>query len=391
MSTKSSDLGEEFWLPEEFLDDDFFSEEEKAAVAARRESDEEDSLAGLSRRLAGLLGDDGGRKPPAKAEMTVGSPQSTLCGLPKSGQESPNGVASKGTSPPSSPLEQKPADPWELLYEAAGQVARMRAVSNSIPVPTNAYGFNGHVGFATPARKPSPPPVAPPAAKVPAGGYYHHPLAHLVSQRQLQAAQFHLLKQQQLLRLQRERQLAAAWGARQGAGAKAGGCGSGDDAPLCLNPAAWPPLQKPQQQQHQAPAPPTAAMRAVFLAPPGAQRERNGTGVFLPRPAGAPVEPKRKTGCSTVLVPARVVQALNLNLDDLGAQPRYPGGFVLDHAGATPCWRARSGALRRPWPRRHSAIPLEFIRPPEQTKGANKPMIPATPFFCSSLESIPNN
>jgi hypothetical protein len=36
-------------------------------------------------------------------------------------------------------------------------------------------------------------------------------------------------------------------------------------------------------------------------------------------------------GCSTVLVPARVVQALNLNLDDLGAQPRYPGGFVLDH------------------------------------------------------------
>jgi hypothetical protein len=25
------------------------------------------------------------------------------------------------------------------------------------------------------------------------------------------------------------------------------------------------------------------------------------------------------------------VQALNLNLDDLGAQPCYPGGFVLDH------------------------------------------------------------
>jgi len=55
-TTECSDLGEEFWLPEEFLDDDFFSEEEKAAVAARSESDEEDSLAGLSRRLAGLLG-----------------------------------------------------------------------------------------------------------------------------------------------------------------------------------------------------------------------------------------------------------------------------------------------------------------------------------------------
>ncbi|KAG0518335.1 hypothetical protein BDA96_09G167100 [Sorghum bicolor] len=333
-TTECSDLGEEFWLPEEFLDDDFFSEEEKAAVAARSESDEEDSLAGLSRRLAGLLGDDGERKPPtaAKAELTVGSPQSTLCGLPKSGQESPNGVASKGTSPPSSPLEQKPADPWDLLYEAAGQVARMRA-TNSIPVPANnAYGF-GQSGFAPPARKPSPPPIAPPSAKVPAAGgqVHYHPFAHLVSQRQMQAAQFHLLKQQQLLKLQRERQqlaAAAAWSARQGACAKAVG---GGDAPLGLNPAAWPPLQKPPQQQHQAPVAPASGMRAVFLTPPGAKRERNGTGVFLPRPAGAPAEPKRKTGCSTVLVPARVVQALNLNLEDLGAQPRYPGGFVLDH------------------------------------------------------------
>ncbi|KAG2627122.1 translation initiation factor IF-2-like [Panicum virgatum] len=331
MSTECSDLGEEFWLPEEFLDDDFFSEEEKAAVAARSESDEEDILAGLSRRLAGLLGDDAERKAPAKEEVTVGSPQSTLCGLPKSGQESPNGGASKGTSPPSSPLEQRPADPWELLYEAAGQVARMRSVTNRIPVPTNAYGFSGHGGFAPPARKPSPPPVAPPAAKATAGGYYH-PFAHLVSQRQMQAAQFHLLKQQQLLKLQRELHLAAAaaWSARQGAGAKPVGCGGGD-APPGLNPAAWPPLQKPPTQ-HQAPSPRAAAgMRAVFLTPPGAKRERNGTGVFLPRPAGAPAEPKRKTGCSTVLVPARVVQALNLNLDDLGAQPRYPGGFVLDH------------------------------------------------------------
>jgi len=112
--------------------------------------------------------------------------------------------------------------------------------------------------------------------------------------------QFHLLKQQQLLKLQRERQqlaAAAAWSARQGACAKAVG---GGDAPLGLNPAAWPPLQKPPQQQHQAPVAPASGMRAVFLTPPGAKRERNGTGVFLPRPAGAPAEPKRKTGASLV-------------------------------------------------------------------------------------------
>ncbi|TVT96675.1 hypothetical protein EJB05_58118 [Eragrostis curvula] len=249
MATEWSDSGEEFSLPDEFLDDDFFSEEEKAAVAARSESDEEDSLASLSRRLAGILGDTGDRKRTDKEEVTVGSPQSTLCGLPKSGQETPNDGASKGNSPPSSPLEQRPADPWELLYEAAGQVARMRAGS-SVPVPSNAYGFTGHAGaaFSSPARKPSPPPpvAPPPAVKAPAGGYYH-PFAHIVTQRQMQAAQVR---------------------------------------------------------------------------------------------------------CSTVLVPARVVQALNLNLDDLGAQPCYPGGFVLDHDALI----SRSNAMLASQKRRAAAV-----------------------------------
>lgn len=79
-----SDSSEEFSLPDEFLDDDFFSEEEKAAVAARSESDEEDSLAGLSRRLASILGDNAGER---KAAEKVGSmvllfiPVFPFCGL----------------------------------------------------------------------------------------------------------------------------------------------------------------------------------------------------------------------------------------------------------------------------------------------------------------------
>ncbi|KAJ8458278.1 hypothetical protein OPV22_031204 [Ensete ventricosum] len=46
-------------------------------------------------------------------------------------------------------------------------------------------------------------------------------------------------------------------------------------------------------------------------------------------------------GCSTVLVPDRVVQALNLNLEELAAQPRFPGGFVLSHDALM----GRSGAV----------------------------------------------
>ncbi|GJM92556.1 hypothetical protein PR202_ga09036 [Eleusine coracana subsp. coracana] len=180
---------EELWLPDEFLDDDFFSQEEKAAVAAKSESDEEDGLGGLSRRLAGLVsGDrDGDDVPaPGKDDVMASSPQSTLCGLPASGEDSPNGVASQVSSPPSSPLEQPPADPWDLLYEAAGQVAHLR--TSAIPVPAK-------------------------------------------------------------------------------------------------NAAAAP--------------------------------------------------------CSSVLLPARVVQALNLNVEDLGARPAYPGGFVLDHDALV----SRSNAL----------------------------------------------
>ncbi|RLN04120.1 uncharacterized protein C2845_PM13G13420 [Panicum miliaceum] len=203
--------GAEFWLPDEFLDDDFFSEEEKAAVAARSESDEEEGLGGLPRRVAGLLvgnGKGAGHdSSPAKAEVMAGSPQSILCGLAASGEESPNGGASQVSSPPSSPLEQQPADPWDVLHQAAGQVARLR--SDSIPVPKNAAAHHGHA-VVPPAKQPTAP----------------------------------------------------------------------------------------------APAPKAAA-------------------------------------CSTVLLPARVVQALNLNVEDLGARPIYPGGFALDHDALV----SRSNAL----------------------------------------------
>ena len=111
--------------------------------------------------------------------MLAGSPQSTLCGLSASGDYSPNGVASQVSSPPSSPLEKEPADPLDLLYEAAGQVARLR--TNSISVPKNAPAYDGH-SFVQPVKT-SPPTPAPKAA-----GAYQYPSDHLATQRRIQTA-----------------------------------------------------------------------------------------------------------------------------------------------------------------------------------------------------------
>ncbi|KAG2312108.1 hypothetical protein Bca4012_026639 [Brassica carinata] len=55
-------------------------------------------------------------------------------------------------------------------------------------------------------------------------------------------------------------------------------------------------------------------MQAFFLVSPG--RTTSGTGVFLP--ATASHQPTNKPACSPVLLPARVVQALNLNVHDNG-------------------------------------------------------------------------
>lgn len=76
-------------------------------------------------------------------------------------------------------------------------------------------------------------------------------------------------------------------------------------------------------------------MQAVFL---GGSGSRSGTGVFLPR-AGTVVAPSESTkkkgkGCSTVLIPARVVQALQLHFDKTA--PKVVGvpplrDIVLNH------------------------------------------------------------
>ncbi|KAJ7942531.1 Phosphoglycerate mutase [Quillaja saponaria] len=89
--------------------------------------------------------------------------------------------------------------------------------------------------------------------------------------------------------------------------------------------AAEPPLlhSKPSSRPYQRPkhnnnwASGGHGMRAVFL---DSSQKSGGTGVFLPQTAATHFKPSKKPACAPVLLPARVVQALNLNVHALGLQ-----------------------------------------------------------------------
>ncbi|KAK4756739.1 hypothetical protein SAY87_006866 [Trapa incisa] len=73
-------------------------------------------------------------------------------------------------------------------------------------------------------------------------------------------------------------------------------------------------------------------LRALLNGSGTVKRERAGTGVFLPRRYGNPApESRKRSGFSTVLVPPKVVQALNLNLDDVNArrQPHLASDYGI--------------------------------------------------------------
>ncbi|PWA39307.1 hypothetical protein CTI12_AA573160 [Artemisia annua] len=60
-----------------------------------------------------------------------------------------------------------------------------------------------------------------------------------------------------------------------------------------------------------------SGMRAIFLNGSGTRNVTSGTGVFLPRsPTDATDHSRKKLGCSTVLVPTRVLQALEQHFNN---------------------------------------------------------------------------
>lgn len=351
----------EFWLPPQFLADNESDSKDLAFVSdmsssqfpfeftsdlnfpvvgsSETESDEEDLMAGLTLQIARSTLDDRFKATTDSAFASEngkprgtlsGSPQSTLCALASAcGCESRGSLneAHSGVSSPPPPLSPPSTSTWDLLNAAADQVANMRKMSRNNSIEEEYKFFHGRPGglLNTP-RKPS---FVNPSAE-----FF---LNEAVSQKQLQ---FQQPRQQQMMK----QQSSTIWGNNNTSAKLAGWyqqnhqtavqnrARNQNGRPLRLSPSAWPSLQQQKQESQQN----GSGMRAVFLGNPLGKRECTGTGVFLPRQTRPQPETGRKPACSTVLVPARVVQALNLNLGDMcgGAhpqiQPQFNGRYTPD-------------------------------------------------------------
>ncbi|KAF5453618.1 hypothetical protein F2P56_028511 [Juglans regia] len=327
--------------------------ESVASSTENESSDEEDFFAGLTRRLAQSSLHETQklavrRETRTKPEVMAGSPQSTLGGIGSwSGRSA---VSSNGSSNGPSQVPSPPTTPFgtsndalDVIYAAAGQVARLKMSGESTK---NCYQSRGLLA----------PPKTTPVSTAKScylGLYSNQSIAHNLPQ----ATQFQNARQDQVLSPQPEAsiwgrpdQMKLCWSAQQNlqdpeqihsrvrnTEFKSGRCGR----PLSVPQSAWPSLHS--QPQKQPPSHSGSSMRSVFRGGSGVKRDCAGTGVFLPRRYSSAPDIRKKTGCPTVIVPAKVVQALNLNFDDISghAQPRFNPGFTFDHD----CIKSRANAL----------------------------------------------
>ncbi|KAL3531755.1 hypothetical protein ACH5RR_005276 [Cinchona calisaya] len=373
MAKDSDDL--EHWLLPQFLtddDDDLFAQfnnsnykndgrntarrdfqhpfcpqSDLSSPSTETESDDDEYITGLTQKMAhSTLYDSAALASENKTGWGLsGSPQSTLqsalcggCGCNHgSSRGSPN--CPLQVASPTTVMNGKDAA-WDLLYAAAGEVARLRMIE-------------GAAGFHPRKNGPIVPPIKPSPISLPqrTSGLQ----THLSNQQHLKAAQFQQLRQQQMMKQQAT---SGAWGQGKfqlsltqdmmilNRGRIGTALGKSN-----VSMSAWPTFEQSQRPQQQQPKqPPGLGTRAVFLGNPGTKRrECAGTGVFLPRRFGTPAETHKKSAYSTVLLPDRVVQALNLNLKleavDATAQPRCNGGLGPDYDAAAGRYRNSVGMM----------------------------------------------
>lgn len=335
---------------------DLSSPVESVTGSTETESDEDDSITGLTRKFAHSTLQDSNvySDYTTKGWKLSGSPQSTLCGFkPVSSRESPNSV-SRASSPP----DARDAG-LDLLYAAAWEVARMRMIEETAPFRLAKLS----------APPPKPNPVSMPVKNPNSSpGFYPNQVQTQAQARlaylQLQASQFQRMKEQQLMK-------SGGWGQGKMEYPLQNGKAVGAGRSQGLSMATWPTLQQSRQQQRQQQQQQQQSglgMRAVFLGGTGAKRERTGTGVFLPRRVGSsPSVARKKPECSTVLLPDRVVHALNLNLDsiDTQSQLRGHGNFTPEYDAALKYRSVMMAEQRSYMPQ--AVMNQEFRLPPEWT------------------------
>lgn len=354
----------EFWLPSEFLTDDdlltdfkkkggddfcrgfgnsfgfhsdLSSPVESVTGSTETESDEDDFISFLTQKMNYST-----LNVSTKPGKISSSPQTALYGCkPFSIPVSPKSV-SQVYSPPLS----EGAVSWDLFYEAAEHVARLRVNKSAAACYQQKMTY-------TPL-KPSPVTV-PRFNKCHTSGFYPNPKSQAqLSYQKMQAIQFLQLKNEVWGHGQRGNKFQIA--SRIGEVEETKG----------LSAAAWPTLLQSHGQPRQMPS---SGMRAVFLAENGANKERTGTGVFLPRGYGTnSTETKRKPG-STVLLPDRVVHTLNLNLGSIDTSAEAKSRGVQFNADS--CF-ARKNNTRMAQQQGRNLIPQsvvnqEFCLPQEWT------------------------
>ncbi|KAA3489650.1 G patch domain-containing 3 [Gossypium australe] len=260
--------------------------------------EEDDYIGELTRQMAQyMLPDDDKLE---KSWGLAGSPESTLWSQFGSNLDGPIGP-SREPSPPMAPWVGN-FEKMKITEETAryNQGEKFSSTSNSIQVS----GGNLNAGIQS---------------------------KQALIDDQIRAIQLYRLKQEQAMKQMEQKPRVKHY--NQNKGRVFGGFNNGQKAVTNSN-NPWYNLQPQQQQQQQQSNQQAGShMRAVFLNASGSRNGSSGTGVFLPRGiGGTPTESRKKQGCATVLIPARVVQALKLHFEKTGVPTRSSNSaFHVQH------------------------------------------------------------
>ncbi|KAD7480192.1 hypothetical protein R6Q59_008959 [Mikania micrantha] len=297
MSDNLADLAS--WLPSEFLTGDGDNKTllpngnphrlpyDFAYSSSTESESDDDDISGLTRQFTRSVSLQERLKIPYPVEKRVfsGSPESTL----NWNVSGPTQVRSS----PATPFLRSEEDAWDLIYAAAGQVARMKKSAANDGVFAN----RGILG-----------------APRPPGPFLSHHNQNCSLWKNVNEV---FIREQQ----HRER---VSGGPNYGGG---GRFVSG--RPAGFGQSAWPPHPVETQRRHH-PADgfvfkpvPTGSAGGYCRANPVVKKGCAGTGVFLPRNyTNVPPEAKKIPVCSPAHLPARVALSFNKNLDPIIAKPQ---------------------------------------------------------------------